>query len=60
VSYEVEERAKEMKKLYQQIRAKSEKTNEMYEERANKHRKALTFMEEKQAYSKRGWSFQCP
>jgi len=43
VSYEAEERAKEMKKLHQQIRAKIEKTNEMYKARANKHRKALTF-----------------
>ena len=43
VSYEAEKRAKEMKKLDQQIRAKIEKTNEMYKARAHKHRKALTF-----------------
>jgi len=43
VSYEVKERAKEMKKLHQQIRAKIEKTNEIYKVRANKHCKALTF-----------------
>jgi len=43
VSYEAEEKVKEMKKLHQQIRAKIEKTNEMYKVRANKHRKALTF-----------------
>ena len=38
-----EERAKEMKKLHQKIRAKIEKTNEMYKARANKDRKAITF-----------------
>jgi len=43
VSYEAEEKAKEMKKLCQQIQAKIEKTNETYKARANKHRKALTF-----------------
>ena len=43
VSYEAEEKAKEMKKLHQEIRAKIEKTNEMYKARANKHRKAITF-----------------
>ena len=43
VSYEAEERAKEMKKLHEEIRAKIEKTNEMYKARANKHRKAITF-----------------
>lgn len=43
VSYEAEERAKEMKKLHQQIRAKIEKVNEMYKARANKNRKAPLF-----------------
>jgi len=43
VNYEAEEKVREMKKLQQQIRAKIEKTNEMYKARANKHRKAITF-----------------
>ena len=43
VSHEVEERAREMKKLHQQIRAKIKKTNEMFKARAKKHCKGLTF-----------------
>jgi len=38
VNYEVEEREKEMKKLHQQIRAKIEKTNDIYKT-SNKHHK---------------------
>jgi len=37
------EYASNMKKLHQQIRAKIEKTNEMYKARTNKHHKAITF-----------------
>jgi len=43
VSFEAETRAKEMKKLHEQIRNQIEKTNEAYKTRANKHRKALEF-----------------
>jgi len=39
VSFEVETRAKEMKRLHEQIRGQIERTNEAYKARANKHRK---------------------
>ena len=41
VSFEVETRAKEMKKLPEWIRVQIEKTNEAYKLKANKHRKSL-------------------
>jgi len=43
VSFEAETRAKEMRKLHDQIRNQIEKTNEAYKARANKHRKQLEF-----------------
>jgi len=43
VSFEAETRAKEMKKLHEQIRNQIEKTNEAYKAKANKHRKSLEF-----------------
>jgi len=43
MSYKGEEKAKEMKKVHQEIWTKIEKTNEMYKARANKHCKAITF-----------------
>jgi len=43
VSFEAETRAKEIKKLYEQIKNQIEKTNEAYKARANKHRKQLEF-----------------
>ena len=46
MSYKGEEKAKEMKKVHQEIWTKIEKTNEMYKARANKHRKAITFKPE--------------
>ena len=39
VSFEAETRAKEMRKLHDQIRNQIEKTNEAYKARANKHRR---------------------
>ena len=42
-SYEAEERAKEMKKLYEQIGAHIEKENATHKPRANKHRKHMEF-----------------
>jgi len=41
VSFEAQERAKEMKKLHAQIRAKIEKVNPSYMGTANKHRKSM-------------------
>jgi len=41
VSFEAETKAKEMKKLHEQIRIQIEKTNEAYKAKANKHRKPL-------------------
>ena len=43
VSFEAETKAKEMKKLHEQIRSHIEKTNEAYTARANKHRRQLEF-----------------
>ena len=43
MSYEGEEKTKEMKKPPQQIPTRIEKANKMYRERANKHHKAITF-----------------
>jgi len=43
VSFEAETRAKEMRKLHNQIRNQIEKTNEAYKARANKHSKHLEF-----------------
>lgn len=37
VSYEVDQRAKEIKKLHEQIRARIEKINEAYKIKANKN-----------------------
>jgi len=43
VSFEAETRAKEMRRLHDQIKNQIEKTNEAYKARANKHRKPLEF-----------------
>jgi len=43
VSFEAETRAKEMRKLHDQIRNQIEKTNEAYKARANKHRRQSEF-----------------
>lgn len=43
VSFEAEERAKEMKKLHEQVRTQIEKVNELYKQRANKNRKKVVF-----------------
>ena len=43
MSFEAEERAREMKKLHEKIRAQTEKTTAVYKEKANKHRKHMEF-----------------
>jgi len=43
VSFEAEARAKEMKRLHEQIKNQIEKANEAYKARANKHRRQLEF-----------------
>jgi len=43
VSFEVETRAKEIRKLHDQIRNQIEKTNEAYKANVNKHRRQLEF-----------------
>lgn len=43
VSFEAEKRAKEMKKLHEQIRVHIEKVNEAYKIKANQHRKGVEF-----------------
>ena len=43
VSFEAENRAKEMRKLHEQIRGHIKRTNEAYKARANKHRRQLEF-----------------
>jgi len=46
VSFDAETRAKEMKKLHEQISSQMEKTNEAYKAKANKHRKQIDFSRE--------------
>jgi len=43
VSFEAEQRAKEMKRLYEQIRAHIEKVNKAYKTKANQNRKGMEF-----------------
>ncbi|XP_071689319.1 uncharacterized protein [Rutidosis leptorrhynchoides] len=43
-SVEAVSKAKEMKKLYEQVKAKTEKTNQQYKAKANQHRKQSTFI----------------
>ena len=43
VRFEAKIRAKEMKKLHEQIRVQIEKTNEAYKAKANKNKKQLEF-----------------
>ena len=43
VSIEVQERAQETKKFYEQVRAQIEKVNEQYKSKANKNRLHLRF-----------------
>jgi len=43
VSFEAEQRAKEMKRLHEQIRAYIEKVNEAYKAKANQNRKGIEF-----------------
>jgi len=43
VSFEAETRAKEMRKLHDQIRNQIKKTNEAYKASANKHKRQLEF-----------------
>jgi len=43
VSFEIEKTAKEIKKLYEQVRAQIEKMNEQYKPKANKNRFHLGF-----------------
>jgi len=43
VSFEAEPRAKEMKKLYEQVRAQIEKVNEQYKQKANQNYELLEF-----------------
>ena len=43
VSFEAKARAKEMKKLHEQVRAQIEKVNEQYKQRANKNHPRLEF-----------------
>jgi hypothetical protein len=45
LSGDAEERAKEIKKLYEQIRGRILKKNEKYSKQANKHRKPAAFKE---------------
>jgi len=43
VSFEAEKRAEEMKKLYEHIRAHTEKVNEAYKVKANKNRNDVEY-----------------
>jgi len=43
VSFEAEERDKEMKKLHEQVRAQIKKVNEKYKAKANKNHTNLEF-----------------
>jgi len=43
ISFEVEERAKAMKKLHEEVRARIEKVNEQHTAKANKNRTHLEF-----------------
>ena len=43
MSFEVEKKAKVMKKLHEQVRAQIEKVNEQYKTKANKNRTHLEF-----------------
>ena len=43
MSKDAEAKAKEMKKLHQQIRERMKKVNDMYKARANKGRKSVEF-----------------